>query len=55
VLLTYTGAAVSGVTYTLTFNRYPLPTGFDSFEGDLEFPPGDGWDRVSIPREMNAR
>ena len=31
--------AVAGVPYTLSFNLYPLPAGFVTFEGDLTPPP----------------
>jgi hypothetical protein len=41
VLTDYNGGAVtSASTYTLWFNRYPLPTGVDSLEGRLTFPAG---------------
>ena len=47
VLTAYTGGAiVASTTYSLTFDSYSMPTGFDSFEGNLTYPQG-----ATSPRE----
>ena len=51
VLANYTGGAItSPSTFNLTFNLYPLPTGFDSFQEQLTFPPG-----VNVPARPISR
>jgi hypothetical protein len=44
----YTGPVfATGIPYTLAFNVYPMPTGYDSFEGEITFPPA--WNQRRRP------
>jgi hypothetical protein len=51
VLASYAGPAfTAGIPYSLCFNVYPMPTGYDSFEGEVTFPPGPNIRRRPIQR-----
>ena len=51
ILSSYTVSGAPTITtavpYNLVFNRYPVPTGYDSFDGEISFAPG--WDRRRTP------
>ena len=50
-LANYTGPDFATVIpYVLSFNRYPLPLGFDTFEDDLTFQNDGRYGRHSIPK-----
>jgi hypothetical protein len=40
----------TAIPYSLVFNRYPFPTGYDSFDGEISFTPGWGQQSTSIRR-----
>jgi hypothetical protein len=50
-LTDYNGGAITSATiYSLGFNTYPLPSGVDSLEGPLTYPPGSDWPPVKLDR-----
>ena len=55
------GAQATPTTYSIWFNRYPLPTGIDSLKGPLLYPPNahkgtrdqvDSWEQNRLRRQL---